>query len=126
MPDFKPLGLKPTVKPEATDGDFIQDTNETASKVDDAFQKERKFGRRQKFLDTVLDSEYWFCVCFTSREQKEAFLRAAGLYAHGDKYLSGYVVAEKLGIELPDAELPPEKPVDPKYAALARPPKKGK
>jgi hypothetical protein len=47
------------------------------------------------------DSEYWFAVCFTSREEKEAFLKAAGLTHLGDKYLPGNDVAATLGIELP-------------------------
>lgn len=44
------------------------------------------------------DSEYWVAVCFTSREDKEAFLRAANLTDIGDKYLSGPAVAARLGI----------------------------
>lgn len=46
------------------------------------------------------DSEYWVAVCFKSREDKEAFLRAAGLAQIGDKYLDGYAVARALGIEM--------------------------
>ena len=45
------------------------------------------------------DSEFWFAVCFESRAEKEAFLRAAGLFECGDKYLDGRAVAERLGIE---------------------------
>lgn len=46
------------------------------------------------------DSEYWFAVCFTTREEKEAFLRAAGLEHLGDKYLDGRAIADTLGIDL--------------------------
>lgn len=46
------------------------------------------------------DSEYWFAVCFTTREEKEAFLRAAGLEHLGDKYLNGREVAQHLDIDL--------------------------
>lgn len=46
------------------------------------------------------DSEYWFAVCFTTREEKEAFLRAAGLSHLGDKYLEGPAVAATLDIDL--------------------------
>lgn len=46
------------------------------------------------------DSEYWVAVCFTTREEKEAFLTAAGLAHLGDKYLDGHQVAHQLGIEL--------------------------
>lgn len=38
------------------------------------------------------DSEFWFAVCFSSREEKEDFLRQFKLMRHGDKYLEGPVV----------------------------------
>jgi len=46
------------------------------------------------------DSEFWVAVCFTTREEKEAFLRAAGLAHLGDKYLDGRDVADVLDIDL--------------------------
>ncbi|WDH77912.1 hypothetical protein PTQ19_10300 [Microbacterium esteraromaticum] len=46
------------------------------------------------------DNEYWFAVCFDSREEKERFLERAGLIAHGDKYLDGRFVADSLGVNL--------------------------
>ncbi|HET9819637.1 MAG TPA: hypothetical protein VFP92_10790 [Rhodanobacteraceae bacterium] len=52
------------------------------------------------------DSEYWAAICFQTREQKEAFLAALGILAHGDKYLDGRAVAEALGIVLPVADVP--------------------
>lgn len=52
------------------------------------------------------DSEYWTCICFQTREQKEAFLAALKLIEFGDKYLDGQVVAKALGIDLPKAEVP--------------------
>ena len=45
------------------------------------------------------DSEYWVAVCFDSREEKERFLRAAGLDTLGDKYLDGRDVARALDID---------------------------
>lgn len=68
-----------------------------------AFQLAAKEALRNeiKSKDDMFDSEFWIAVCFQSREQKEAFLRALNLLDHGDKYLDGYVVAEKLGVELP-------------------------
>ena len=59
----------------------------------------------QKRFTLATDSEYWFCVCFSSREQKETFLKAMDLIAHGDKYLDGYEVAKKFNIELPKCNL---------------------
>lgn len=51
----------------------------------------------------MFDTEYFACICFQSRDQKEAFLSALGLLEHGDKYLDGYEVAEKVGVVLPPA-----------------------
>lgn len=66
--------------------------------------------QRNRRMDFITDSEYWFAVSFQTREQKEAFLQALNLYAHGDKYLDGYVVARKLGVTLPPVEFDPVLP----------------
>jgi hypothetical protein len=55
---------------------------------------------------SAVDSEYWYCVSFESREQKEAFLKAMGWFDLGDKYLDGNELAERLGIALPEAHVP--------------------
>lgn len=60
--------------------------------------KQRRHREDQRFRD-VTDSEYWFAVCFRSRADKEAFLAAVGGLS-GDKYLSGYELAHRLGIEV--------------------------
>ncbi|PJG82686.1 hypothetical protein [Caviibacterium pharyngocola] len=62
--------------------------------------------REDKRFELATDSEYWFCVCFQTREQKEFLLKALELFEEGDKYLDGQVVAEKLGIKLPKADVP--------------------
>ena len=69
----------------------------------------------------AVDSEYWFAVCFQSREQKNEFLKASGLHLWGNKYLDGKHVAAKLGIALP-ASIPsrPLKKLDPKLTALVK------
>ena len=68
------------------------------------------------------DSEYWFCVVFQSREQKEEFLRNSGLIADGDKYINGVAAAEKLGVALTPASMKPAGlcKIDRKLAAIAR------
>jgi hypothetical protein len=70
----------------------------------------------------VTDSEYWFCLCFASREQKELFLRAMQWLEFGDKYLDGQRVAARQGIPLPEARIPfvTEKP-DPALSELSLP-----
>ncbi|EGY53133.1 hypothetical protein [Neisseria shayeganii] len=69
-------------------------------------------------FELATDSEYWFAACFQTREQKEAFLKAIDLLAHGDKYIDGRLLAEKLGITLPDADVPyrTEGKIDKDYA----------
>lgn len=65
--------------------------------------KEQAKKEDQRFLDDN-DSEFWFAVCFQSREQKEAFLAALGWAEFGDKYLSGRKCAKKQGVDLPPAD----------------------
>lgn len=72
--------------------------------VQDAFRARAKDEGERFRLAT--DSEYWAAICFQTREQKEAFLAALGVLVHGDKYLDGQVVADKLGIALPKANVP--------------------
>ena len=65
----------------------------------------RAFGKRTKREDErfrlAADSEYWFALCFKTREDKDAFLAAARMLPIGDKYLDGYAVARVLGIPMP-------------------------
>jgi muconolactone delta-isomerase len=55
-------------------------------------------------FDAYMDSEYWACVVFQSRDQAEAFNRAMGL-SPGDRYIDGQKLAKRLGVKLP-----PDKP----------------
>ncbi len=74
----------------------------------------------QRFWDAV-DSEYWFAICFQTREQKEEFLKKLGLFEIGDKYLDGMKVAKKLGVTL-ESRVPPmpqARPFDREYVNLA-------
>ena len=60
------------------------------------------------------DSEYWVAICFQTREQKDAFLSALKILEFGDKYLDGQLVAERLGVKLPESKVPykPEPKLD--------------
>lgn len=64
--------------------------------------KEQAENNRRKL---AMQSEFYFCVVFKSREQKEAFLAAAGLTGYGDRYLDGEKVAAKLGVAIPAVEI---------------------
>lgn len=78
------------------------------SEAEQAF-KDRAAAEAKRF-ELATDSEYWFAVCFQSREQKEQFLRALaerfGLKDDGDKYLDGWELAKALGIKLDRVEVP--------------------
>lgn len=78
--------------------DFQDKTATQCADLKQAF-KDRRMVEADRFR-AATDSEYWFAVCFPTRAEKDAFLKAAGLWEHGDKYLDGRVVADTLGINL--------------------------
>lgn len=53
-----------------------KETLEELGDVEKSF-RERMNAESKRFRD-MCDTEYWFCVCFTSREQKEEFLKKSG------------------------------------------------
>lgn len=53
--------------------------------------RERMSVENKRFRD-MCDTEYWFCVCFTSREQKDEFLRSLQLNPD-EKYIDGKELA---------------------------------
>lgn len=65
--------------------------------------KENRKNNAERFRD-IEAGEFWFCVCFQSRSQKEQFLDgllnkySPGNQNFGDKYVSGLELAEMLGI----------------------------
>ncbi len=83
--------------------------------------KERAKAEEKRRADAT-DSEFWVCVTFQNRAQKEEFLAKLGLLADGDKYLDGQRVAEAVSIELTPADVVyRDARIDSKYAALAMP-----
>ena len=95
---------QPTVvMPEIT-GNPEVDSRADLDAVQKGFRDRIKNENNRFELST--DSEYWFAACFQTREQKEAFLKALDLLVYGDKYIDGRLLAEKLGIELPAADVP--------------------
>lgn len=90
------------------------------SAVLEAFKARAKAEQARFLLAT--DTEYWVGLCFQTREQKEHFLREAKLLQHGDKYIDGALLAKRMGITLPVAEVPynVSAKVDKKFAALVK------
>jgi hypothetical protein len=83
-------------------GDLATDSAAELDAVAKGFRERTK--KEDDRFRLATDSEYWFAVCFKSREDKDAFLAAARLLPVGDKYLDGYAVAQILGIDMPAAE----------------------
>lgn len=101
-------------------GDVETDAKKEISALLAGFQQ--RAAAEEKRRRQATDSEFWFCVCFPTREEKDAFLRAIDMFEHGDKYLDGMKLAKKLGIDnLPASGVTfPDPRIDPKFAALAR------
>lgn len=79
--------------------DLAVDSAREMSALQDGFAKRAKAERAR--FNRVTDSEYWFAVCFESREEKDRFLKAVGVHKKmmGDKYLDGRKLAKILGID---------------------------
>lgn len=62
--------------------------------------RERATNENKRHI-AATDSEYWFTVCFQSREEKNKFLQAIGLTGRAapDKYITGQQLADTLGID---------------------------
>lgn len=106
--------------PEYT-GIIDQDLQADVDAYSDAFKARAEAERLRLKLST--DCEYWCCLVFETRDQKEAFLRAMKWLHLGDKYLDGNTLAEIHRIPLPAvAKLPylPSKP-DRKLDSIALP-----
>lgn len=80
-------------------GDLARDSEAELDALAKGFRERTK--REDERFRLATDSEYWFAVCFKTREDKDAFLAAARLLPVGDKYLDGYAVARTLGIPVP-------------------------
>lgn len=90
----------------ADDGSLLTDGlrktgGERRQEVSDVIKRMRlkQALERSRYLDAT-DSEYWFALCFQSREQKEQFLAALGWADLGDKYLDGAQVARRMNVQL--------------------------
>ena len=102
---------KPVAKPKSPlddmeyTGDPERDSYKEAELSLEALQnKERKKALREKIKSTT-DSGYWCCLCFESREQKEAFLEGLGISDLGDMYIDGLEAARRLKVDLPPANM---------------------
>lgn len=79
-------------------GDLQQDAATEISALEQGYRDRAK--EEAARFKRATDSEYWFAVCFDSREEKDRFLQRAGLADIGDKYLDGREVANRLSVDL--------------------------
>lgn len=96
---------KATAAPDPLAGVEYTDNLETDSRAElDALAegfRSRRDQEETRFKDAT-DSEYWFAVCFRTRDDKDAFLAAINATHLGDKYLDGHQLATILGVDLPN------------------------
>lgn len=90
-------------------GDAETDSKNDLTEVQAGFRK-RAADESNRFA-LATDSEYWACICFQTREQKEHFLAALDILkftdqSTGGRYLDGQEVAKQLGVTLPSADVP--------------------
>ena len=78
--------------------------NAQISDVLKAFKSSK--AEEKKTFEENIDSEYWFCMCFHTRAQKEEFLEKLGIAHLGDKYIDGVDAAIELHIPLTPAPPP--------------------
>ena len=99
---FDPSGLPGLPENKSGEPEFIvnRETDDMLAQI-----RENRKNHAERFRD-VEGSEFWFCVCFQSRSQKEKFLvdmltnydAEQLIGSFGDKYISGLELAAVLGI----------------------------
>ena len=60
-----------------------------------------RMGKEAERLELATNSDYWFCVCFATQAQREAFLTAVHWTDLGVRYLDGREIAKRMGLDLP-------------------------
>jgi len=107
-PDFDsmldPSGLPglPVIKSDDVEFVVNQETDDMMASI-----RENRKNNAERFRD-IEAGEFWFCVCFQSRSQKDEFIKKLlekyspgdNVERFGDKYLSGLELAEMLGIDI--------------------------
>jgi hypothetical protein len=88
---------------EYTGNDEV-DTTQEFNAIQSGFMERNKREQERFFLAT--DTEYWCCLVFQTRDQKEQFLQAMKWIVHGDKYIDGVKVAKSLNVELNSVKVP--------------------
>lgn len=92
---FRKIDFVKKKKPVPISGNnAVDESKEELSALLTGFKNRSK--QEQDRFKSATDSEYWFCVCFKNREDKELFLKKYGIFNHGDKYVDGYFMDKQL------------------------------
>ena len=105
-PSFDSLFAVP-VNPLAS-VEFPSDTEGSAAlelEVAESFIREQRQDEREQWR-LLTDPDFWCCIVFQSRAQRDEFLQGAGLPDLGPKYLNGLTVAQRLGVKVTPIVLP--------------------
>lgn len=99
---------------EALESDCLADMGE----VEKGFRARMK-AENERFRD-MCDTEYWVCLCFKSRAQKEEFLSSVGMETDL-KYIDGREMARavKRPVKTPDLKFARIKAPDKEFSARA-------
>lgn len=78
-----------------------------------------RMANEAKRRELATDTEFWVCVVFQDRDQKDQFLRGARWGGLGDKYIDGEQLAERMGVHVDKSQIVYNiGGADPKLAAL--------
>ena len=99
--------------------EFEAGMEESFDELHEAF-RERFKKERARVLD-VVDSNYYFCVCFSNNKQLEEFCNSVGLNPD-EIYYDGREFARKIGrvLKTPDTVFPKVQPFNRDYVERAR------
>lgn len=105
-------------EPEISLEELEQTSLKEIQEVEAGF-RERMKQENDRFRD-MCDTEYWFCVCFTSRKQKEEFLEKIGIETDL-KYIEGKEMARayKRALKTPDLEFAKVRPFDQEFLNIS-------
>lgn len=87
-------------------------TDVVNGQMDIALAKFKEAARKETAnFGAILDSEFWFCMCFESRKHKDEFLAKHALSGLGDKYIDGHAASVVLGkpLQTPRIAFPVQK-----------------
>lgn len=91
----KPTGLLNLPKPKDLESGATQELTE----IQKQFRADRN--REVSNKEAVTTSRHFLCVCFGTRERRDAFLAASGWSNEHGTFVDGEALAKSMGIELP-------------------------